>query len=74
MGRLHKELGLGYGTGMMATSLLGSGIFVVPAVAAGLARADSLWAWLLLMVLVLPVAFTFARLGRAFPMPVAHPT
>ncbi|OXY83461.1 L-methionine/branched-chain amino acid transporter [Oceanimonas doudoroffii] len=67
MGRLHKELGLGYGTGMMATSLLGSGIFVVPAVAAGLAGADSLWAWLLLMVLVLPVAFTFARLGRAFP-------
>lgn len=67
MGRLHKELGLGYGTGMMATSLLGSGIFVVPAVAASLTGADSLWAWLLLMVLVLPVAFTFARLGRAYP-------
>ncbi|WP_298719433.1 L-methionine/branched-chain amino acid transporter [uncultured Oceanisphaera sp.] len=67
MGRLNKELGLGYGTGMMATSLLGSGIFVVPAVAASLAGADSLWAWLILMVLVLPVAFTFARLGRAFP-------
>lgn len=67
MGRLHKDLGLGYGTGMMATSLLGSGIFVVPAVAASLAGADSLWAWLALMVLVLPVAFTFARLGRAFP-------
>ncbi|MFP2769657.1 L-methionine/branched-chain amino acid transporter [Oceanisphaera sp. KMM 10153] len=67
MGRLNKELGLSYGTGMMATSLLGSGIFVVPAVAASLAGADSLWAWLILMILVLPVAFTFARLGRAFP-------
>lgn len=67
MGRLHKQLGLGYGTAMMATSLLGSGIFVVPAVAASLAGADSLWAWLLLMILVLPIAFTFARLGRIFP-------
>lgn len=67
MGRLQKQLGLGYGTTMMATSLLGSGIFVVPAVAASLAGADSLWAWLVLIVLVLPIAFTFARLGRAFP-------
>ncbi|ART81947.1 L-methionine/branched-chain amino acid transporter [Oceanisphaera profunda] len=67
MGRLHKQLGLGYGTAMMATSLLGSGIFVVPAVAASLAGSDSLWAWLLLMILVLPIAFTFARLGRSFP-------
>ncbi|MBO1518399.1 L-methionine/branched-chain amino acid transporter [Oceanisphaera pacifica] len=67
MSRLQQQLGLGYGTTMMATSLLGSGIFVVPAVAASLAGADSLWAWLVLIILVLPIAFTFARLGRAFP-------
>lgn len=67
MGRLNKELGLLQGTGMMATSLLGTGIFVVPAVAASIAGTSSLWAWLLLMVLVLPVAFTFARLGQCYP-------
>ncbi|OIN12255.1 L-methionine/branched-chain amino acid transporter [Oceanisphaera psychrotolerans] len=67
MTRLNKQLGLLQGTGMMATSLLGSGIFVVPAVAASLAGASSLWAWLGLMLLVLPVAFTFARLGRNYP-------
>ncbi|MBL1376549.1 L-methionine/branched-chain amino acid transporter [Zobellella iuensis] len=67
MARLNKELGLAYGTGMMATSLLGTGIFVVPAVAASIAGEDSLWAWLGLMLLVLPVAFSFARLGQCFP-------
>ncbi|PSJ46511.1 L-methionine/branched-chain amino acid transporter [Zobellella endophytica] len=67
MTRLNKELGLAYGTGIMATSLLGTGIFVVPAVAASIAGPGSLWAWLGLMLLVLPVAFCFARLGQCFP-------
>ena len=67
MSRLHKELGLGQGVALMATSLLGTGIFVVPAVAASIAGSWSLLAWLLLIVLVLPVAFTFALLGKRFP-------
>ncbi|WP_445400971.1 L-methionine/branched-chain amino acid transporter [Zobellella sp. An-6] len=67
MARLNKELGLAHGTGMMATSLLGTGIFVVPAVAASIAGPGSLWAWLGLILLVLPVAFSFARLGQCFP-------
>ncbi|MBM7456684.1 uncharacterized membrane protein YbhN (UPF0104 family) [Oceanisphaera litoralis] len=49
---------------MMATSLLGSGIFVVPAVAASLAGADSLWAWLVLMMLMLGAAFIGWRQWR----------
>jgi amino acid efflux transporter len=67
MSRLNKELGLLQGIALLSTSLLGTGIFVVPALAATAAGAASLWAWLLLIALVLPVAFTFAQLGRRFP-------
>lgn len=67
MSRLNKELGLLQGIALLSTSLLGTGIFVVPALAASAAGAASLWAWLLLIALVLPVAFTFAQLGRRFP-------
>ncbi|MGE6106528.1 L-methionine/branched-chain amino acid transporter [Aeromonas sobria] len=67
MSSLKKDLGLWQGMGLLATSLLGTGIFVVPAAAASLAGDASLWAWGLLIVLVLPIAFTFARLGRRYP-------
>ncbi|WP_027855712.1 L-methionine/branched-chain amino acid transporter [Marinobacterium litorale] len=67
MSRLNKELSLLQGVGMLTTSLLGTGIFIVPAAAAALADADSLWAWVVLTVLALPVAFTFASLGQRYP-------
>lgn len=67
MSRLNKDLGLLQGVGLLTTSLLGTGIFIIPAVAAATAGQASLWAWLLLIGLVLPIAFTFAQLGRRFP-------
>ncbi|MDH1265144.1 L-methionine/branched-chain amino acid transporter [Pseudomonas sp. GD03944] len=67
MSRLNQELSLLQGVGLLSTSLLGTGIFVVPALAATAAGEVSLWAWLVLIALVLPVAFTFAQLGRHYP-------
>lgn len=67
MSRLNKELGLLQGVALLSTSLLGTGIFVVPALAATAAGQASLWAWMILIALVLPVAFTFAQLGKRFP-------
>jgi amino acid efflux transporter len=67
MSRLNKELGLLQGIALLSTSLLGTGIFVVPALAATAAGQASLWAWMILIALVLPVAFTFAQLGKRFP-------
>lgn len=67
MSRLNKELGLLQGIALLSTSLLGTGIFVVPALAATTAGEASLWAWMILIALVLPVAFTFAQLGKRFP-------
>lgn len=55
------------GVGMLSTSLLGTGVFAVPALAAQVAGDDSLWAWPLLIVLVFPIAIGFAALGRHFP-------
>ncbi|KAA9002511.1 L-methionine/branched-chain amino acid transporter [Affinibrenneria salicis] len=65
--RLKQELGLLQGIGLLSTSLLGTGVFAVPALAAQLAGADSLFAWPLLILLVFPVAIAFASLGRHFP-------
>lgn len=67
MSRLNTELGLLQGVALLSTSLLGTGIFVVPALAATAAGGASLWAWMILIALVLPVAFTFAQLGKRFP-------
>ena len=53
MSRLNKELGLLQGVGLLSTSLLGTGVFVIPALAATAAGEISLWAWLLLIVLIL---------------------
>ena len=67
MSGLKQELGLAQGIGLLATSLLGTGVFAVPALAALAAGDDSLWAWPLLIVLVFPIAIVFAVLGRQFP-------
>ncbi|MCZ7838881.1 MULTISPECIES: L-methionine/branched-chain amino acid transporter [Leclercia] len=74
MSGLKQELGLAQGVGLLSTSLLGTGVFAVPALAALVAGDNSLWAWPVLIVLVFPVAIVFALLGRHFPSAggVAH--
>jgi amino acid efflux transporter len=67
MANLKKELGLAQGVGLLSTSLLGSGVFAVPALVALQSGGVSLWAWPLLLLLFFPVALTFAALGRRFP-------
>ncbi len=67
MSGLKQELGLAQGVGLLSTSLLGTGVFAVPALAALAAGNDSLWAWPILIVLVFPIAIVFAILGRHFP-------
>ena len=74
MSGLKQELGLAQGVGLLSTSLLGTGVFAVPALAALVAGNNSLWAWPVLILLVFPVAIVFAILGRHFPSAggVAH--
>lgn len=74
MSRLKQELGLARGIGLLSTSLLGTGVFAVPALAALVAGNNSLWAWPVLIILVFPIAIVFAILGRHYPSAggVAH--
>ena len=44
MSGLKQELGLAQGIGLLSTSLLGTGVFAVPALAALVAGNNSLWA------------------------------
>ena len=67
MSGLKQDIGLTQGIGLLSTSLLGTGVFAVPALAAMVAGQGSLWAWPLLIALVFPIAIAFASLGRHFP-------
>lgn len=67
MSELKKELGFLQGVGLLATSLLGTGVFAVPAITADIAGRDGLWAWPLLLLLVFPIAIIFAKLGKSYP-------
>ncbi|MEF1290432.1 L-methionine/branched-chain amino acid transporter [Vibrio sp. M260118] len=67
MSELKKEITLLSGIGQLSTTLLGTGLFMVPAIAAGIAGQASLWAWLILFIAICPIALTFAQLGKRYP-------
>jgi len=67
MSELKKEITLISGIGQLSTTLLGTGLFMVPAIVAGIAGHFSLWAWVILFIAICPVALTFAQLGKRYP-------
>jgi amino acid efflux transporter len=60
-------LGLFRATGIYVGAILGSGVLVLPAIAAQAAGPASLLAWALLLVFCTPVAFSFAEMSRQEP-------
>ncbi|WP_099608541.1 L-methionine/branched-chain amino acid transporter [Vibrio coralliilyticus] len=67
MSQLKQGITLLSGVGQLSTTLLGTGLFMVPAIAAGIAGSLSLWAWLILFIAICPIALTFAQLGKRYP-------
>jgi len=67
MTQLKKEITLMQGLAMFVMTLMGTGIFVIPAIAASKMGESATWAWVIMSVLIIPVAITFARLGRQYP-------
>ncbi|TXY26210.1 L-methionine/branched-chain amino acid transporter [Vibrio mimicus] len=67
MNQLKKDISLGAGIAQLSTTLMGTGLFMVPAIAASIAGTFSLWAWLLLFIAICPIALTFAQLGKRYP-------
>ena len=55
------------GTALSAGAVIGTGVISMPALAAAVAGPASLLAWLALVVLSAPLAWTFAALGARHP-------
>ncbi|MEW6983177.1 L-methionine/branched-chain amino acid transporter [Colwelliaceae bacterium 6471] len=60
IGRLH-------GAGLLATTLLGTSVFILPQMTIAIAGQGAIIAWLILTIAILPVALVFARLAALFP-------
>ena len=67
MTRTQPKLGRLGGLVLLATSLLGSSVFVVPVLGVQMAGSGALVSWLLLISFMLPMALVFGRLGRTYP-------
>ena len=67
MAHLNKEISLFGGIAMLLTTLLGTGAFVVPALAATIAQEQSLWGWIFMFIVMLPIAVVFGLLGARYP-------
>jgi amino acid efflux transporter len=63
----NQSISVTHGVGMLVAALLGSGVFIIPAIAASVAGSWSLLAWLIMGFLILPIVFTFAALGKKHP-------
>lgn len=55
------------GIGLVTTTLLGTGVFILPQLTLKLAGLWATWTWLLLTLAILPLALVFAELGKRFP-------
>ena len=66
---MHTQQNLTWlqGTGLLISTLLGSSLFIIPAMAASIMGDGSVAAWALIIVCILPVAFCFSSLGAAYP-------
>jgi len=60
-------IGRWQGAGLMATTLLGTGVFILPQITIDIASNGALWAWLLLTVAIIPVTLVFGRLSSKYP-------
>ena len=63
----HKKIGRWHGAGLLATTLLGTSVFILPQMTVDIAGPWALWAWALLTLAILPVALVFAKLSSQYP-------
>ncbi|WP_430779899.1 APC family permease [Actinoplanes sp. G11-F43] len=63
----RTDLSVAQGAALSVGAVLGTGLISLPALAAGAAGPAALLAWLALIVLSAPLAWTFAALGARYP-------
>lgn len=62
----NRSISLSQGVAMYIGAVLGSGILILPGFTAQAAGPASLFAWLLLSIVSVPIAYTFARLSLTY--------
>lgn len=60
-------IGRWQGAGLMATTLLGTGVFILPQITVEKAGIGALFAWVALTLAIIPVTLVFARLASVLP-------
>ncbi|WP_428036251.1 L-methionine/branched-chain amino acid transporter [Amphritea sp.] len=66
MPRLNQTITRWQGMGLIATTLLGTGVFILPQLTIVAAGNYAIWAWIILLLGILPLTWVFAELGRRF--------
>lgn len=67
MNKQAQKIGRWQGAGLMATTLLGTGIFILPQMTLAIAGEGAIITWLVLTLAIIPVTLVFARLAAKFP-------
>ncbi|AJQ92979.1 L-methionine/branched-chain amino acid transporter [Gynuella sunshinyii] len=60
-------IGRWQGIGLLVTTMLGTGVFVLPQLTLQQAGSLALWSWGLLVIAMLPITWVFAILGQHYP-------
>ena len=61
------KLGRWQGAGLLATTLLGTSVFILPQITIEIAKFNAIWAWVILTLAIVPVTLVFGRLSANFP-------
>ncbi|WP_044556160.1 L-methionine/branched-chain amino acid transporter [Shewanella piezotolerans] len=67
MNQISATIGRWQGAGLMATTLLGTGVFILPQMTIATAGQGALIAWLVLTLAIIPVTLVFGRLASVMP-------
>lgn len=66
-GSLRKSISVWEGIALYVGAVIGSGILILPGVTAGIAGAHALFSWGGMILLSIPLAYTFAFLAKEYP-------
>ncbi|MCX4027379.1 L-methionine/branched-chain amino acid transporter [Endozoicomonas sp. SM1973] len=67
MNQLNNTITLPQGVGLLVTTMMGTGVFVLPQLTVQDSGSAAMLAWLLLIMAMLPVTWIFAELGKRYP-------